>query len=96
MKNLKYIKSVIRENEIILRDEYKIRKIAVFGSFARGEQKKGSDIDMLVEFSEPVGFEFFRAARYLEKILGVKVDLVTKDALKPQLSVAIKRDLVYV
>jgi predicted nucleotidyltransferase len=96
MKNLKYIKSVIKENETTLRDEYKIKKISVFGSFARGEQKKGSDIDILVEFSEPVGFEFFRAARYLEKILGVKVDLVTKDALKPQLTGAIERDLVYV
>lgn len=96
MKNLVKLKEIIRKNEEKLKSEYKIKNIAIFGSFARGEQKKNSDIDILVEFSEPVGFEFFRASRYLEKILGVKVDLVTKDAIKPQLADAINRDLVHV
>lgn len=96
MKKLEKLKAIIRENEEELKSDFKIKKIAIFGSFARGEQKKSSDIDILVEFSEPVGFEFFRASRYLEKILGVKVDLVTKDAIKPQLAVVINRDLIYV
>jgi uncharacterized protein len=96
MKNVERLKAIIRENEATLKSEFKIKELAIFGSFARGEQKKNSDIDILVEFGEPVGFEFFRAARYLEKILGVKVDLVTKDAIKPQLAGAINRDLMYV
>jgi predicted nucleotidyltransferase len=96
VKNLEKLKLIIRENEQTLKNDFKIKKIAIFGSFARGEQKKNSDIDILVEFSEPVGFEFFRASRYLEKILGIKVDLVTKDAIKPQLAKTINRDLMYV
>lgn len=60
--------------------------LSVFGSVARGDEGAQSDIDMLVRFSKPVGmFEFLDVKAYLENLLGTSVDLVTEDALKPQL-----------
>ncbi len=60
--------------------------MAVFGSAARGEANAGSDIDILVEFETPVSiFKFLDLKDCLEGILGRPVDLVTRDALKPQL-----------
>jgi predicted nucleotidyltransferase len=67
-------------------DGFKVASISVFGSVARDEAQEGSDVDLLVEFSEPVGlFHFVRLKRYLEDILGARVDLVTPGALKSQL-----------
>ena len=58
----------------------------VFGSAARGELRPDSDVDVLVEFDRPVSlFEFSRLRRRLEHLLGRRVDLVTRDALKPQM-----------
>jgi len=71
--------------------------MGVFGSFARGDQRKNSDIDILVEFSKPIGFfEFLEVEEYLSKILGKKVDLVTNNALKPAIRQDILNDVVYV
>jgi hypothetical protein len=74
----------LRQNlpEITLR--FQVKSLLLFGSYARGQQKKKSDLDILVEFSEPPSFfEFLALERYLGEILGVKVDLVMKEALKP-------------
>ncbi len=69
----------------------------MFSSYVRGEEKKRSDIDILVEFSEPVGlFEFMDMEEYLEKLLGVKVDLVSKKALKPRIGQRILKEVVYI
>jgi len=65
---------------------HKVSSLAVFGSVARGEEIAGSDIDILVEFETPVSiFKFLDLKECLEGILGQTVDLVTRDALKPQL-----------
>ncbi len=67
-------------------DGFRVASMAVFGSVARDEAQEHSDVDLLVEFSEPVGlFHFVRLKRFLEGLLGVPVDLVTPGALKPQL-----------
>lgn len=66
-----------------MQQEYKVKTIGIFGSYARGEETEESDVDILVEFEEPVGLEFVHLADYLEEILGVKVDLLTPDAIKP-------------
>ena len=67
-------------------DGFKVASISVFGSVARDEAQEGSDVDLLVEFSEPVGlFHFVRLKRYLEELLGARVDLVTPGALNAQL-----------
>jgi predicted nucleotidyltransferase len=72
-----------------------VKGLWLFGSAAREELKAGSDIDILVDFSAPVTlFEFARLRRRLESLLGRSVDLVTRDALKPQLRDQILREAV--
>ena len=67
-----------------------IQSLAVFGSVARGEAGPESDVDLLVEFTDPVGlFHFLAVKESLEAILGCPVDLATPAALKPQLREAI-------
>jgi len=96
MKKLEEIKSILAEHREELRQKYKVKRIGVFGSFVRGEQRKRSDIDLLVEFEEtPSLFEFMDLEEYLSKILGLKVDLVTRDALKPRIGEQILREVVY-
>lgn len=66
--------------------ELGVASLALFGSVVRDEASDMSDIDVLVRFSKPVGlFEFLEVKSYLEDLMGIKVDLVTEDALKPQL-----------
>lgn len=88
---------MIDENRAILRDKYFVKDIGIFGSVARGEQTAESDIDILVEFSEPVGFfAFLDLENFLSGTLGKKVDLVTKRALKPAVKNQILKDAIYV
>ncbi len=72
-----------------------VKELWLFGSVAREELRAGSDIDILVDFTAPVTlFEFTRLRRYLESLLDRSVDLVTRDALKPQLREQILREAV--
>ena len=74
-----------------------VASIALFGSVVRGEAREGSDVDVLVRFSKPVGlFEFLEVQFFLENLFGTKVDLVTEDALKPQLQKRIVSEAVWV
>jgi predicted nucleotidyltransferase len=67
-----------------LRTSYQIQSLEVFGSFVRGDQKEGSDLDLLVSFNTvPTLFQFVELENYLSDELGIKVDLVMKDSLKP-------------
>lgn len=75
--------------------EHAVRSLWVFGSAARGELRPESDIDLLVEFDRPVSlFEFARLRRRLQDLLGRPVDLVTREALKPQLRERILQEAV--
>ncbi len=77
--------------------EFSVKNIGVFGSFARNEQTDQSDIDLLVEFSRPVGFiTFIRLENFLSERLGKKVDLVTPDALKPVIRHDVLTEVIYV
>jgi predicted nucleotidyltransferase len=72
-----------------------VRSLDLFGSVARGESTADSDVDLLVEFDQPIGlFHFFRVQRRLEQILGCRVDLVMREAVKPQLRDRIFREAV--
>lgn len=62
-----------------LKEKYGVKQIALFGSFAKGNQSKASDVDLLVKVERPLGFEFIDLAYYLEEVLGRKVDLATFD-----------------
>jgi len=76
---------------------YPVKNIGVFGSVARNEQTEASDIDLLVEFSQPVGFvTFIRLESFLSKRLGRPVDLVTSDSLKPVIRQDILSEVIYV
>lgn len=74
----------LKRNLTFLERDYCVKNIGIFGSYARGEQTNESDIDVLVEFSKPVGFfHLVRLEDFLSSLLGRKIDLVTKNALKP-------------
>lgn len=96
MITLEEIKDIIRAHKETLRQKYKVKELAIFGSYVRGEQGEISDIDILVEFEEPIGLEFFSLEEYLENLLGLKVDLVSKKGVKPNRWKYIQQDLVYV
>lgn len=66
---------------------------ALFGSFARGEATKESDIDLLVRFSKPKGFNWLDAAFEIEEVLGRKIDLVTENGLSPHVRDYVMKDL---
>jgi len=71
--------------------------LGIFGSYARGEQRSGSDLDVLVTFEQPVTlFDLVRLENELTDQLGVEVDLVTKDSLKPQIESRVTDNLVFV
>ncbi len=96
MKTLEEIQHILAAYQQELEKRFKVKRLAIFGSYARGEQTATSDLDILVEFREPVGFEFFRLARFLEEILQLKVDLVTPDAIKKNRRPFIEKDLINV
>ena len=78
-------------------EELGVKSLALFGSVARNEASRNSDVDLLVEFARPVGlFKFFDLQNYLESILGCKVDLGTPDSLKPALRERVLKEAVYV
>jgi predicted nucleotidyltransferase len=97
MKTLDEIKNIIASHMEILKSQHRVKEIGVFGSYVRGKTRKKSDIDILVTFCKSVDFiEFLKLEAYLSSILGVKVDLVTKDALKPYIGRQILEEVVYV
>ncbi len=77
--------------------ELSVSSLALFGSVARDEATPGSDLDVLVEFSGPATFDRYMDLKfYLEDLLGIPVDLVTRKALKPQLVAVIEKELLHV
>ncbi len=95
MKTLDDIKSTLKKHKIELENRFKVRKIGVFGSYAREEEANTSDVDILVDLNEPIGWEIIDLKEFLESILGMEVDLVTLKALKPELSDTILKEAVY-
>lgn len=78
-----------------LKERFGVKSLGVFGSYARGETKRRSDLDLLVEFHRaPTMFEFVRLERHLANVLGLKVDLVMKSALKPEIGKRILAEVV--
>lgn len=97
MLTMKEVKKILKRNKKLLEEKYKVKKIGIFGSYIRKEAGKKSDLDVLVEFFEtPDIFEFIKLENFLKKLLGVKVDLVTKEALKPTIKKEILRETIYI
>ncbi len=96
MTNLKQIEKIIEKNRKILREEFCVENIGVFGSYSRGNQTDESDIDILVKFNGIVGWKFFTLKEFLEKILNKKVDLATVNSLRDEMKQDILSDVVYI
>jgi len=76
---------------------YPIVRLGLFGSWMRNAQTSNSDVDALIELSEPISmFQFIDIQEYLEKLVGCKVDLVTISALKPSIKKNILAEVVYI
>lgn len=90
------LESALRRLRPMLAERFHVRRLGYFGSFATGRQHADSDVDVLVEFSQPLGWEFFELEEVLEAALQRRVDLVTMDALKPQLRSQILAQVRYV
>lgn len=90
------IRQVLQAHKAQLFGKYPLNSMALFGSYADGTATATSDIDILVEFNKPVGFEFIDLAIDLENILQKRVDLVTFQAIKPKLMPFVMSQLKYV
>ena len=96
MKTQDQIIRILTQHKHELNEKYKVKQLGIFGSCVRNEQRKKSDIDILVEFREPVGFAFLDLEEYLQHLLGRKVDLVSKKALKPHIGKYILKEVIYI
>ncbi len=92
---LSEISKTLKKNLPELKEEYKINTLEVFGSFVRSEQEDGSDLDLLITFTNnPSLLKYIKLENYLTDLLGIQVDLVMKDSLKPRLSENILEEAV--
>ena len=99
MNKVDEIKKILKEHKKELREKYGIEEIGIFGSYLRGEAKKESDVDILVEFKPDAKIsllDFVKLENYLSNLLGVKVDLVEKSALKPRIGKQILSEVIYI
>ena len=95
--NFDYFKKTIELLKPELKEKFKVKTIGFFGSYVRGEQKSTSDLDILVDFYEPISlFRFIELEDFLSQQLVVKVDLVMRDALKPRIKDSILNEAIYV
>jgi len=96
MKTNYDIENKLKELKPFLLKKYFVEKIGYFGSYSRNEQNQESDLDILVSFTKPLGWEFFDLQEYLENELNLKVDLVSEKAIKEQLKEIILKSVKYV
>ncbi|AMQ18725.1 type VII toxin-antitoxin system antitoxin protein adenylyltransferase MntA [Thermococcus peptonophilus] len=97
MRSLDEIEEILRMHKRELEEKFGVKEIGIFGSYVRGEARETSDVDILVDFHRiPSLLEFIRLEEYLEDLLGVRVDLVMKSALKPKIGKHVKREVIYV
>ena len=97
MRKLHELKKILQDRKGTLKDEFGVIEIGLFGSYTKGNQKKDSDVDILVEFEKTIDlFTYVHLKNHLSDLLGVKVDLVAKKALKPKLGERILSETVYI
>lgn len=97
MNDLDDLIAKLKNSKTLLHEQYGVETIGIFGSYVRGEQKSNSDVDILVEFKEPIGLLKFVALKHqLRELIGRDVDLVMKTALKPGIGKRILKEVIYV
>ena len=93
------ILETLRDHSAEMSARFGVRRLGLFGSYARGEQSEGSDVDVLAEFERPLGLRFIDFTVYLESLLGEKVDVLTPAGLEairnPQIAEKIRQTTVY-
>lgn len=97
--NIEEVKAILAEHKDEVSRKYRVTEIGVFGSFVRGEQKRRSDVDILVEFDGrniPGLIRLCEMERYFERLLRKKVDLVRKGGIRPELRKIILKEVVYI
>lgn len=96
MKNLGEIERKLKELKPTLRHKFKVESIRLFGSYVKRQQKAESDLDVLIEFSEQVGFfKFIKLKDFVGGELGTRVDLVIKNALRPRIGEEIIKEAIH-
>jgi predicted nucleotidyltransferase len=94
------ITEILREKYPYLASEYGVKRIGVFGSYAKGSPTEASDVDIVVEFERPIGLQFVAFAEYLESLLGKSVDVLTpagiRDIRVDRVAKSIEEGVVYV
>ena len=96
MKDLSTIKQIIQELKPELEKKFHVSSIGIFCSVVRNDFTENSDIDIIVDFSQPIGIEFIDLADLLEEKFHEQVDLVSKKGIKPQYFSSIENEIVYV
>ena len=96
MAELASIKHLLTQLKPELRQKYFVNTIGLFGSIVRNDFNDNSDIDIIVDFSRPVGMEFIDLADYIERKLSKKVDLVSRNGIKPKYFRQIESEIIYV
>ena len=94
------VMEILKEKFPYLVSEYGVKRIGLFGSYAKGKQTEDSDIDIVAEFERPTGLEFVEFAEYIEELLGKKTDLLTAEGVKgivvKRIAEDIKKSVIYV
>ena len=94
MSSTEEILALLRDQHQLLKASYPIRRLALFGSWARGDAREDSDVDVLVEVDPSIGLGFVELGEQLERALGRRVDLVSRRAIKPSLWKRIEPELL--
>jgi predicted nucleotidyltransferase len=87
---------ILKKAKSGLKKSFKVRRIGLFGSYARGDQKPESDLDILVDVDPTIGLGFVTLADELERSIGIHIDLVSLRAIPARKIKIIKEDLIYV
>jgi predicted nucleotidyltransferase len=95
-KTREEILNLLSQNKHQLENRFKVNRMALFGSYARGDQQSDSDVDILVDIDPSVGLEFVTLAEQIEQLLDLPVELVSRRAIKPNKLKYIEQDLIYV
>jgi hypothetical protein len=95
MKTVEQIRTAIRQHQEVLVERYGVKVVGLFGSYARRERRKRSDLDLLADIVRPISLlELIGAELYLSEVLGVKVDLIPKRDVREELRETIFREVL--
>ncbi|AFZ33317.1 DNA polymerase beta domain protein region (plasmid) [Gloeocapsa sp. PCC 7428] len=96
MKTLDDLKQILNQSKLLLWEQYRVAVLGIFGSYARGEQTAASDLDILIDYEKaPTLFQLVELRDYLSEKVGLKVDLVTKNGLRPRIQARVLSEVIY-